>query len=90
MKNIIVKLWRWINYKVYRDASVVITIGHYMANRLYKQFPKDAKFPKVVSPWSDTDKINLFRIKKIFLVKSLILEIRKLYYILEIWGPVMI
>ena len=57
-KNIIVKLWRWINYKVYRDASVVITIGHYMANRLYKQFPKDAKFPKVVSPWSDTDKIK--------------------------------
>ena len=57
-KNIIVKLWRWINYKVYRDASVVITIGHHMAKRLYKQFPKDAKFPEVISPWSNTDKIK--------------------------------
>ncbi len=57
-KNILVKLWRWINYKVYRDASVVITIGHHMAKRLYKQFPKDAKFPEVISPWSDTEKIK--------------------------------
>ena len=46
-KNIIVKLWRWINYKVYRDASVVVTIGHHMAKRLYKQFPKDAKFSSI-------------------------------------------
>ena len=57
-KNIIAKLWRWINYKVYRDASVVITIGHHMAKRLHRQFPKDAKFPEVIFPWSDTDKIK--------------------------------
>lgn len=57
-KNIIVKLWRWINYKVYRDASVVVTIGHHMAKRLYKQFPKDAKFPEVIHPWSDTNEIK--------------------------------
>ncbi len=56
--NFIVKLWRWMNYKVYRDASCVITLGHHMAKRLYKQFPKTAKFPEVVSPWADTDIIK--------------------------------
>ena len=66
-KNIIVKLWRRINYKVYRDANVVITIGHHMANRLFMQFPKDAKFPEVISPWSDTDKINPISYKNNYL-----------------------
>lgn len=52
----IVKGWRWINRKVYRDAEVVVTLGGWMAARLMQ--PEQEEFsPVVIPPWADTGRV---------------------------------
>jgi glycosyltransferase involved in cell wall biosynthesis len=56
--NTIVKIWNWMNKKVYRDAKVVVTLGKYMANRLSRQNDINMDKLYVVPPWVDTDVIK--------------------------------
>lgn len=55
--NFIIKVWRFLNKKLYRDAAAVITLGRHMANRLDWQYSLPKGSPTVISPWSDTNKI---------------------------------
>lgn len=59
----VVRVWRWLNRLAYNHATVVITLGEFMAANLATQF--DASRTQrgrveVVYPWVDTDKIRPF------------------------------
>ena len=51
--SIIVKIWRWFNAKVYRDAQKVITLGDIMSQRLMMQFVAKPDQVEVIPPWVD-------------------------------------
>ena len=57
----LIRVWRGLNRMAYNRASVVMTLGEYMAANLEKQFDP-ARTPagkvEIVYPWVDTDKIK--------------------------------
>jgi len=56
--NPIVKVWHWMNRKVYRDAVAVITLGRHMAARLTRNYPFGKKWLYVIPPWVDVEQIK--------------------------------
>ncbi len=68
--DIVVKIWNWLNKKVYRDAKSIVTLGKYMANRL--SVSNNLSFSKIniIPPWVDTDFIKLLAYKNNPLAKK--------------------
>lgn len=59
--SLITRAWRWVNRKVWNNASAVYTLGPVMAENLSKQFDvRNTLLGEVglVPPWADTDKIK--------------------------------
>ena len=56
--NIIVKIWNWLNKKVYRDAKSIVTLGKHMAKRLSTSNDLSLSKISIVPPWVDTDFIK--------------------------------
>ena len=52
--NIIIKVWNWLNKKVYRDAKNIITLGKHMAMRLVASNNLSLEKISVIPPWVDT------------------------------------
>ncbi len=56
--NIIIKVWNWLNKKVYRDAKSIITLGKHMAMRLVASNNLSLEKISVIPPWVDTEFIK--------------------------------
>ena len=56
-RGLIVKIWRFLNKVVNKDACLIVTIGKRMANVLKSQKSFKAKKLVVVPPWVDVKKI---------------------------------
>jgi len=56
--NIIVKVWNWLNKKVYRDAESIVTLGKLMARRLTASNNLSLEKINIIPPWVDTDFIK--------------------------------
>ena len=56
--NIIVKIWNWLNKKVYRDAKSIVTLGKHMAKRLSTSNDLSLSKISIIPPWVDTDFIK--------------------------------
>lgn len=56
--SMIVKVWRWLNAKVYRDAQKIITLGDIMAKRLSTQFAVKSGQVEAIPPWVDVNFIR--------------------------------
>lgn len=59
--SLLVKLWRWMNHRVWNRSIAVYTIGSIMAENLTRQFNvKNTKldYVGVIPPWADTNKIK--------------------------------
>lgn len=57
----VVRIWRWLNRLAYNHATVVMTLGEFMASNLATQFDASRTQSgkvEVVYPWVDTDKIR--------------------------------
>lgn len=57
----LMRLWRWLNRRAYERATVVMTLGEYMAATLSRQFDPAktaAQKIEVIPPWVDTDVIK--------------------------------
>jgi len=68
--NPVVKVWNWMNRKIYQDAAAVITLGNHMASRLSRQYATKNKLPYVIPPWVDIEKIKPIPFDENPLVKS--------------------
>ena len=56
--NIIIKIWNWLNKKVYRDAKSIVTLGKHMAKRLSTSNDLSLSKISIIPPWVDTDFIK--------------------------------
>ena len=56
--NIVVKIWNWLNKKVYRDAKSIITLGKHMAKRLSTSNDLSLGKISIIHPWVDIDFIK--------------------------------
>jgi glycosyltransferase involved in cell wall biosynthesis len=56
--NIIVKIWNWLNKKVYRDSKSIVTLGKHMAKRLSTSNDLSLSKISTIPPWVDTDFIK--------------------------------
>ncbi len=59
--SLISRVWRWVNRKVWNNATAVYTLGSVMAEKLSLQFDVENTslgHVGVVPPWADTDKIK--------------------------------
>ena len=56
--NIVVKIWNWLNKKVYRDAKSIITLDKHMANRLSTSNDLSLGKISIIHPWVDIDFIK--------------------------------
>jgi glycosyltransferase involved in cell wall biosynthesis len=59
--SITVRIWRWVNIKVWNNAEGVYTLGPVMSEKLSAQFNvKNTRLNhvEVIPPWADTDKIK--------------------------------
>ena len=70
INNPVVKMWHWMNNKVYRDAKAVATLGKHMASKLSRQYDIDLDKLYVTHPWVDTEVIKPIAYKKNPLVKE--------------------
>ena len=60
-KNLLIRVWRFLNRHAYQKAQLVMTLGEYMAANLEKQFDSSktaAGKVEIVYPWVDTEKIH--------------------------------
>jgi len=56
--NIVVKIWNWLNKKVYRDAKSIVTLGKHMAKRLSTSNDLSLSKISIIHPWVDIDFIK--------------------------------
>ena len=56
--NIVVKIWNWLNKKVYRDAKSIITLDKHMAKRLSTSNDLSLGKISIIHPWVDIDFIK--------------------------------
>ena len=54
----IVSIWRFINRLVYKNSSLVVTIGNRMAHNLKSQLPARKKDVYTIKPWVDVKEIK--------------------------------
>jgi len=57
-KSLIVKIWHFLNAKVYSDASFVISLGENMLTQLKNNYKIDQKKMNILPPWVDTEIIK--------------------------------
>jgi len=56
--NIVIKVWNWLNKKVYRDARSVVTLGKHMVRRLSVNNNLALDKISTIPPWVNTDFIK--------------------------------
>jgi len=56
--NIVIKVWNWLNKKVYTDARSVVTLGKHMVRRLSVSNNLALDKISIIPPWVNTDFIK--------------------------------